>query len=107
MPNIIIENLSQKKISYTDNSKTILDILHENNIDWMHSCGKKGRCTTCKMIVLKGSESLPALTDPEVYYRNIGLLKEFERLTCQVKTPGNIIIRVPEEFKLPHLDYTD
>ena len=84
MPKIIVENLFNKTIRAVSNL-TVLDNIHENYMDWMHACGKKGNCTTCKMIVLKGDENLTPFSQPEERFIAIGRLKDHERLACQCK----------------------
>lgn len=106
MVKIVIENLAQKELSPVDPSKSILNVLQSNFIDWMHACGGKGRCTTCKMIVVEGMDQLSPLTPAEVKYRSLGHLAENERLACQTRTVGSCRIRVPEESKMPHMEYT-
>jgi ferredoxin, 2Fe-2S len=108
MPDILIKNLFDKTVTTEENdTKTVLKILHENQIDWMHACGAKGRCTSCKMIVEKGIENLGPLTLVEKNYKNLGRLKENERLACQVTLSGNIEIKVPGMYKFPHISYSD
>jgi ferredoxin, 2Fe-2S len=106
MVKIVIENLAQKELSLIEPSDTILTLVQSNFIDWMHACGGKGRCTTCKMIVTKGMENLSPLTSVEIKYRSQGQLAENERLACQTKAYGFCRIRVPEESKMPHIVYT-
>jgi 2Fe-2S ferredoxin len=106
MVKITIENLAQKEIAASNRENSIIKLIHSEGIDWMHACGTKGRCTTCKMIVVKGAEHLSPLTAAEISYRKTGMLLSNERLACQAKTSGDIVIRVPEEYKLPHLTYT-
>lgn len=106
MVKIVIENLGRKELEVNNEAKTVLNHLQDHFIDWMHACGAKGRCTTCKMSVVDGSENLNELTPAEVKYKNVGELREGERLACQARTTGNLTIRVPESGKLPHLNYT-
>lgn len=106
MVKITIENLAQKEIVNSDHENSIIKLIHGAGIDWMHACGTKGRCTTCKMIVLRGAEHLSDLTAPEVRYRQMGALRDNERLACQTKASGDIVIRVPDQNKLAHLTYT-
>jgi 2Fe-2S ferredoxin len=106
MVEIVIENLAQKQLSPVDPSESILHIVQSHFIDWMHACGGKGRCTTCKMIVVEGMEQLSRLTPAEMKYQQLGELKENERLTCQTRALGSCRIRVPDESKMPHMDYT-
>lgn len=106
MVKITIENLGQKELFVNDLSKPLLHHLHSNGIDWMHACGAKGRCTTCKYIVKAGWENITPLSPAEHRYRQNQQLLDGERLACQSRVLGNIVIRVPEEYKLPHVHYT-
>ena len=105
MPQVIIDNLASKTIECPDKSKRLLDVLLEET-DWMHACGAKGRCTTCKAKVLSGMENLGELSDAELRYIGLNKLQSDERLTCQVEVSGDVRILVPEEYKLPHLKYS-
>ncbi|MBX2964577.1 MAG: (2Fe-2S)-binding protein [Cyclobacteriaceae bacterium] len=104
MTRIVIRNLG-KSVEVSDFSETILKAVQEDGIDWMHACGGKGRCTTCKAVVLEGAENLAPPTAAEIRYRDRGLLKDGERLACQAVVLGSITVDVPEEGKLPHLTY--
>lgn len=106
MVKIVIENMGGKELLVKDEAKTVLKHLQENFIDWMHACGGKGRCTTCKMIVIDGQNGLAKLTEAEQRYREKGALKNTERLACQAVLLDNILIRVPQEGKMPHMHYT-
>lgn len=104
MANIILDNLQSKRIITKDKSEKLLHILLRET-DWMHACGGKGRCTTCKMKVLEGAEHLSEITEAEKKYRKLNKLQSDERLTCQVSTSGDIRIYVKKETQLPHLNY--
>jgi ferredoxin, 2Fe-2S len=106
MVKIVIENLAQKEVFPQGKVNSVLAVLQSNYIDWMHACGGKGRCTTCKMIVVEGAEYLSPPSDAELNYRNRGELASNERLACQTSVVGACTIRVPEETKLPHMTYT-
>lgn len=103
---IKIENLDNREITVEEKSKPLLQHLHAHGIDWLHACGAKGRCTTCKVIIVSGSDHLSAPSRFEEKYVQIGGLKSGERLACQVLVEGDIVIRVPEEGKLPHITYS-
>jgi len=107
MPKITIHNLFGKVLEATDPGKTLLQEFQSRAIDWMHACGGKGRCTTCKVSVLQGLENFDPLTEAERRYKTEGSLREDERLACQAKIHGDIQIAVPEECKLPHIKYLD
>ena len=106
MPKITISNLNHKQVVSHNNSKTVLNIMHENFIDWMHACGGKGRCTTCKMKILDGHDQLSALTDFEQKMRQASRLNTDERLACQCTIRGDVTVEVPEACKLPHVKYS-
>jgi 2Fe-2S ferredoxin len=107
MASIMIENLFKKSFVVNDDSKTLLEHFHANNIDWMHACGAKGRCTTCKVIVKAGYDYFVAETPAERKYRQEGALKIHERLACQAKITGDVTLLAPREYQLPHLRYSD
>ncbi|MCR9015122.1 2Fe-2S iron-sulfur cluster-binding protein [Aquiflexum gelatinilyticum] len=108
MLKIVIQNLFQKEIISPIEERKVIDLIHENRIDWMHACGKKGRCTTCKIIVHEGMENLSPLTEREEFFMGIGRLKSHERLSCQAKLiKGEILVSVAEENKFPHMDYSE
>lgn len=107
MPRIVIENLDEKAIETTELSKPLLRHFHDNGIDWLHACGARGRCTTCKVIILSGAANLTPLTAAEERYRSLGALPEGTRLSCQVNVTGDIRVAVPADGKLPHIRYSD
>ena len=106
MVKIIIENLGQKELVVNDPAKPVLRLIQESGIDWMTDCGGKGRCTTCRAIVLSGAEHLTPITPAETKYKELGLLLSNERLMCQVRTRGDLMLRVPDDSKLPHMKYS-
>lgn len=107
MPKIIIRSLYNKELTVQNEGLTILRHIQDAYIDWMHTCGGKGRCTTCRVEVIRGFEDLQHLTAAEERYKEKGLLKEGERLSCQAVVLGNIEIAVPADCKLPHIKYSD
>lgn len=108
MLKIVIQNLQRRELSSSHAGGKVIDLIHQNGIDWMHACGKKGRCTTCKIIVHSGMENLSPLTEREEIYRDLGKLKPNERLSCQAKIMGGeLTVRVAEENKLPHIHYSE
>lgn len=108
MSRIVIQNLGNLVIDSEHPARKVIELIHENGTDWMHACGKKGRCTTCKMIVVSGMENLSPETDRELFYRNQNRLRSNERLCCQSQLlAGELVIRVAEINKFPHLVYTE
>ncbi|WP_162051535.1 2Fe-2S iron-sulfur cluster-binding protein [Pontibacter pamirensis] len=106
MLKLTVQNLAQLEVKVAP-GQTLLQALQAQGNDWMHACGGKGRCTTCRIIVLQGLEHFGPLTEAETRYRNRGRLQENERLTCQCTLEsGDATGKVPEQTKLPHLLYS-
>ncbi len=108
MVRIRIQNLGNRSIETENTECKVIELIHENGIDWMHACGKKGRCTTCKMHILAGQEHLSSETPQELLFRTLKRLLPNERLACQTNLlQGELTINVPESSKFPHLTYTE
>ena len=105
MPRLTIENLSDGSLN-VGAGDTLLQALQAAGHDWMHACGAKGRCTTCRLAVIAGGRLLSPDTAAEARYRAAGRLLPHERLTCQARlAEGDVRGRVPEATKLPHVGY--
>ena len=105
MPLLTIANLPGAAVEVPPGA-TLLAALQAAGHDWMHACGAKGRCTTCRLHVTAGLEHLSPPTDAELRYRAAGRLLPPERLTCQARLPvGETTGRVPEATQLPHVQY--
>lgn len=48
---------------------------------------------------------LTEYTTAESRYQKQGLLRPGERLACQVKIKGDVVIEVPDTSKFPHMTY--
>lgn len=117
MVKIVIENLGQKEIIVNEPlsadvpagrvNRSVLRLIQEAGVDWMTDCGGKGRCTTCKAVIVSGAENLTPNSPAEMKYREMGLLHSNERLMCQVRAKGDLVLRVPDSSKLPHMKYTE
>ena len=105
MPLLTIENLPGAAVEVPAGA-TLLAALQAAGHDWMHACGAKGRCTTCRLQVRQGLENFSPPTDAELRYRAAGRLLPTERLASQARLPaGDASGRVPNETQLPHLRY--
>ncbi|MCP2042580.1 2Fe-2S iron-sulfur cluster-binding protein [Pontibacter sp. HSC-36F09] len=107
MPNLTVQNLFNRQVEVAP-GQTLLQALQADGIDWMHACGAKGRCTTCRIVVQEGLEHFGPLTDSEERYRSKGRLQDNERLTCQCTlVSGDAQGRVPRQTMLPHIKYSN
>jgi 2Fe-2S ferredoxin len=88
-----MQHLGDQVLVSENTDRKVIEIIHENGIDWMHACGKKGRCTTCKIRILAGQENLSPETEQELLFRSQQRLLEQERLACQARLlRGNLTI---------------
>lgn len=93
MVRIRMQHLEDRVLVSENTDRKVIEIIHENGIDWMHACGKKGRCTTCKIRILAGQENLSPETEQELLFRSQQRLLEQERLACQARLlRGNLTI---------------
>lgn len=107
MPTLTVQNLPGATLPVPP-GVTLLAALQAAGHDWLHACGGKGRCTSCRIGVVSGPEALTPLTDAELRYRQAGRLLAHERLTCQARLPaGEVVGRVPDATRLPHVRYLE
>lgn len=93
MVRIRLQHLGDRVLVSETSDCKVIEIIHENGIDWMHACGKKGRCTTCKIRILEGQENLSPETEQELVFRSQQRLLDQERLSCQARLlQGSITI---------------
>ncbi|WP_375417924.1 2Fe-2S iron-sulfur cluster-binding protein [uncultured Hymenobacter sp.] len=71
MPLLIVLNLSGAQVEVAP-GQSLLAALQGVGIDWMHACGAKGRCTTCRIELAAGLDNLAPLTAAEERYRAAG-----------------------------------
>ena len=102
----MIQNLNSQEIALYKPEKSIIFYLAEAGVDWMQTCGQKGRCTTCAFEVISGAENLSSYSDNEQHFKSLKRLPENYRLACQTKIFGNVEIKVPDSLKLPHIKYS-
>ena len=110
MPKITISNQGQKVVDFNLNNETpstVLTILQENNIYWMHACGAKGRCTTCRLNIIDGQDNFSDKTQAEIDFLEAGRILDTQRMACQAIPLDDIEIEVPEKCKLPGVNYTN
>ncbi len=107
MPILRIQNLFGERINVLA-GQTVLQAIQAAGIDWMYACGAKGRCTTCRLIVMTGQVYFGPLSTAELKFRSQGRLQENERLLCQCTlTGGDASGRIPEQTKFPHVVYSE
>ena len=107
MPLLTILNLPGARLEVPP-GHSMLAALQGAGYDWLHACGGKGRCTTCRVRVEAGEEFLSPLAPAELRYQALGRLSADERLTCQARlVGGEVRARVPVPTQLPHVRYEE
>ncbi|MDX1958114.1 MAG: peroxidase family protein [Leptospiraceae bacterium] len=89
-----IEYEHEKLVSFDETKKhTILELSNANSIPHIQACGGKARCSTCRVIITQGIESIPERNEKEM---TLARKKGFEnniRLACQTIPQSNLKVR--------------
>lgn len=88
-----IHYLTDDKVVETNSSRTILDSSLKSGIQHVHVCGGYARCSTCRVLVLKGLENCRERNNLE---RTLADRLNFSpniRLACQTTLNGDITVR--------------
>ena len=103
MHQLYIKSL-EKCIEVAD-EETLLQAIQSQHIDWLHTCGGKGRCVSCRVRVVEGKENLSPRSEVENSFLQQKRLQPDERLTCQTKAAGDVAVVVPKKVRLGHVEY--
>lgn len=83
-----IDFLKEKEINILD-GQSVLSASLESGIPHYHECGGNAKCSTCRILVLEGSEHLSQRNEKEVsLVKRLGLPDEI-RLACQTTVSGS------------------
>lgn len=91
MPQITVEG--EKTFEAETGAKLVL-ALEDNGIDILHRCGGNARCTTCRVEVVSGADTLPPMSDEEREALEEPELIEKFRLSCQLYVENDLTLRV-------------
>lgn len=90
MPKVIFEN--DKDVIAVE-GESILEVSLKNEIPHIHACGGKGRCSTCRVIVLEKQIQLPPRNEKESKIAEVKGFEENIRLACQTPINQNLKVR--------------
>ena len=88
MPKIIYQEPHREIVLDQEPGGTILEASLANGIAHYHACGGKGRCTTCRVLVVDGAASLLPRTDAELRLARRRSWPDEIRLACQARLAG-------------------
>lgn len=81
--------------------ETILDAALINEIDVNHNCGGNCVCSTCHVVVEKGSEQLdPRSEEEDEMLEEVEDLHAGSRLSCQTVIIDDLVVRIPPSESL-------
>jgi adenylate cyclase len=80
--------------------QTLLEVSRSNGIPHPSSCGGRGRCSSCRVLVLNGQDSLPKPVGVEQRMLERIRAPVNVRLACQIRPTSDINVRVLMEGAL-------
>jgi Na+-transporting NADH:ubiquinone oxidoreductase subunit F len=87
-------NNGYRRISVSDRGRSLLSILHDNDVFIPSACGGQGACGYCRVKVLKGGGPV---TDNEKARLTPQDLEKGLRLSCQIEVDDDIAIEIPAQ----------
>lgn len=94
MPIIHVEPID-KRIETRTCGETLLEILNRGNIPIESTCGGRGSCSNCKIIVKRGSAPVGEVDREHLSQEE---LDSGMRLACQLEVTDDMEIEIPDEF---------
>ncbi len=74
--------------------QTLLEVSRSNAIPHPSACGGRGRCSSCRILILEGQDSLPAPSGLEKRLLDRIRAPQNVRLACQVRPVADLKVRV-------------
>ncbi len=96
MGEIRIQNLDV--VYKAEEGNSVLDLDLENDVDHPNDCGGNCACSTCKIIVISGSENLSEQEEEErEILEAYGWNPDEYRLACQcfIEEGGDVVLNLP------------
>jgi 2Fe-2S ferredoxin len=94
MPKITLHrpHEGRREVLEAPSKANLLRFLQEAEIPIGNACGGNGLCASCKVIVIKGMDSLNHRNDIELGLAERNRLPDNERIACQCKVMGDLEI---------------
>ena len=86
-----VEFVGEKSIAI-NKDQTLLEASLQAGIPHFHACGGKGKCTTCRVMVLEGEENLSQPNKKEAKLRDSIKMTTSIRLACQTRIEGEPVV---------------
>lgn len=98
--------LKPDKSIEVEEGTTILEAAMEHGVPLYHTCGGNASCSTCRVVVLYGSERLSPIEDAEAQVLDSFDLRPPHRLGCQAAIHGDVVVEIPDRAKEPRPNKT-
>ena len=85
-------NFLGEKLVPVSEGETILHASLKAGIPHYHACGGNAKCSTCRVLVLEGTENLSEINPKEAALRKRIALPENVRLACQTRVTGEPVL---------------
>ena len=103
MPTINAETAQGSKTIEGTAGRRLVLVLEDGGVDILHRCGGNARCTTCRVEGLDGSA--PPMGETELETLTLrGALEEGFRLSCQIRVPGDMHVKVLKQVSTEGMD---
>ena len=105
MPKIVFRN--EGRTVEVDRGTSILEAALKHDIPLYHTCGGNCSCSTCRILVLSGTENLSAIAGSEAEILDSFDLEAPHRLGCQASIlKGEVEVEIPSREKEPRPNKT-
>jgi 2Fe-2S ferredoxin len=92
---VLVTFLPEGRVCEAEAGETLLDVALENGIALEHECGGNCACTTCRVAVESGAESLSAMEEVEAdRLETADDPVPSSRLACQALIMGDVTVRL-------------
>ena len=89
LPKVVYSSINREVVVH-DNQATALDISMRNQIPHLHECGGNGKCTTCRIRIIRGHHNVSMPTPLEKRMAHSRKWDPSIRLACQCRIQGDV-----------------
>jgi len=75
----------------------LLDASERLGLELRHDCGGFATCSTCRILILEGTDHLTEIDLDEENMLEEAELSDPFRLSCQAKIQGDVVVQIPEK----------
>lgn len=96
MPQLTVENVGTFEVEA--GKRLVLALTEDAEIDQLHACGGKAKCTTCRVEFLAGEPAKMTKAERDVLTAK-GVTQPGVRLSCQIPIDQDMTVRVISRFE--------